>query len=79
MTSGALIAAASWGMASVGMDRRLGWFGPAGSAVLAAITVNSTLSVISGRGVEWRGRRYGENVDGSRDASRAERSGDPRG
>jgi hypothetical protein len=46
-------------MASVRMDRRLGVFGPLGTAVLAAIAVNSTLRVLSGRGVEWRGRRYG--------------------
>jgi chlorobactene glucosyltransferase len=66
LSSGALIAAGCWGIASVGLDRRLGWFGPLGTAVLAAITVNSTLSVLSGRGVEWRGRRYGgEHVDGS--------------
>jgi hypothetical protein len=40
------------------MPRRLGWFQPFGTAILAAITVNSTVLFLSGRGVEWRGRRY---------------------
>jgi chlorobactene glucosyltransferase len=60
MTSGALIATGGWAMASVRLDRRLGWFQPLGTAALAAITVNSTFAVLSGRGVEWRGRRYGD-------------------
>jgi chlorobactene glucosyltransferase len=73
MTSAALIATGGWAMASVGMDRRLGWFQPVGTAVLAAITVNSTFAVLSGRGVEWRGRRYGgSGVDAADVASRAE-------
>ncbi len=58
-TTAALIATGGWAMASVGIDRRYGWFQPFGTAVLAAITVNSTIAVLSGRGVEWRGRRYG--------------------
>jgi chlorobactene glucosyltransferase len=80
MTTGALIATGGWAMASVGLDRRLGWFQPLGTAVLAAITVNSTIAVLSGRGVEWRGRRYdGGMIDGSGDASRAKRKGSSRG
>ena len=72
----ALMAAGGWGMASVKIDRRYGWFQPLGTAVLAAITVNSTIAVLSGRGVEWRGRRYGEgHGDGIVDAGRAERRG----
>jgi hypothetical protein len=61
-------------MASVGMDRRLGLSQPVGTAVLAAITVNSTFAVLSGRGVEWRGRRYGGAVveAADDDASRTE-------
>ncbi len=80
MTSAALIATGGWAMASAGLDRRLGWFQPVGTAVLAAITVNSTFAVLSGRGVEWRGRRYGGRVldAGDGDASRTQRSGDPR-
>jgi hypothetical protein len=74
MTSAALMATAGWAMASVRLDRRLGLFQPLGTTVLAAITVNSTIAVLSGRGVEWRGRRYGgEKVDGTGDASRFER------
>jgi chlorobactene glucosyltransferase len=66
LTSAALIATGGWAMASVGLDRRLGWFQPFGTAVLAAITINSTFAVRSGRGVEWRGRRYGSGtVDGT--------------
>lgn len=80
MTSVALMATAGWAMASVGMDRRLGWFQPIGTAVLAAITVNSTFAVLSRRGVEWRGRRYGGSVVDAADddAGRTERRGDPR-
>ena len=59
LTSAALIATGGWAMASVRLDRRLGWFQPLGTAVLAGITVNSTIAVLSGRGVAWRGRRYG--------------------
>jgi imidazolonepropionase-like amidohydrolase len=63
-SSATIVAAAAWGIASVRMDRRLGWFQPLGTAVLAAITINSTFQVGSGRGVEWRGRRYGGNTGG---------------
>jgi chlorobactene glucosyltransferase len=77
MTSGALIATGGWAMSSVGLDRRLGWFQPLGTAVLAAIAVNSTIAVLSGRGVEWRGRRYvGGSVDSTR-ATEAERQLQP--
>ncbi len=77
LTTVALMATGGWAMASVKLDRRLGWFQPVGTAVLAAITVNSTVAVLSGRGVAWRGRRYsGGDVDGTGDASRAERGGD---
>ena len=31
---------------------------PLGYAMCGAITLNSTLRVVTGRGVEWRGRRY---------------------
>lgn len=56
--SAATIATASWAVQNTQMPRRLGWFQPFGTAVLAAITVNSTLRVLSGRGVTWRGRTY---------------------
>jgi chlorobactene glucosyltransferase len=57
--SAALMATGGWAMASVRIDRRYGWFLPLGTAVLAGITVNSTFAILSGRGVKWRGRRYG--------------------
>ncbi len=70
-TSVALMATAGWAMASVRIDRRNGVFAPLGTAMLAAIAINSTWLVRSGRGVEWRGRRYGgENGDVTTDASR---------
>ncbi|HEX3463040.1 MAG TPA: glycosyltransferase family 2 protein [Candidatus Elarobacter sp.] len=43
---------------TTGIAPALAWFAPAGHAVTAAIVMNSTLRVLSGRGVEWRGRRY---------------------
>jgi chlorobactene glucosyltransferase len=72
MTSAALMATGAWAMASVRLDRRLGVFQPLGTAVLAAITVNSTFAVLSGRGVEWRGRRYTGGT--ARDANGAGRT-----
>lgn len=65
-TSAALMATGGWAMASVRLDRRLGWFQPLGTAVLAGITVNSTFAVLSGRGVQWRGRRYGGGTTDAR-------------
>ena len=80
MTTAALMATAGWAVSSVGLDRRLGWFQPVGTTVLAAITINSTFAVLSGRGVKWRGRRYGGRTNhDAGDAGRAERRGDSRG
>ncbi|GAC1407416.1 MAG: glycosyltransferase family 2 protein [Candidatus Velthaea sp.] len=56
--SAATMASAAWAIDAVRLDRRLGWFQPLGTAVMAAITINSTARILSGRGVEWRGRRY---------------------
>ena len=56
--SALVIATSGWALGLRGEDRRLAFGAPVGLAVLAAITVNSTLRVLSGRGVEWRGRRY---------------------
>lgn len=52
------IAVHARGLRRIGIAPALGWFAPVGHAVAAAIVVNSTLRVLSGRGVEWRGRRY---------------------
>jgi chlorobactene glucosyltransferase len=58
--SAAIIATASWGMRRAAMPRRLAFLQPLGTAFFAAVIANSTWSVLSGRGVEWRGRRYFE-------------------
>ncbi len=48
----------AYGLRGTRLPRRLALWAPVGYAVLGAITLNSTLRVLSGRGVEWRGRRY---------------------
>ncbi|MEA2666480.1 MAG: hypothetical protein QOI11_3424 [Candidatus Eremiobacteraeota bacterium] len=48
----------AYGLRSTRLPRRLALWAPFGYAVLGAIALNSTLRVLSGRGVEWRGRRY---------------------
>jgi chlorobactene glucosyltransferase len=40
------------------IPRRYAVWQPLGFAVLGAITLDATFRVLSGRGVEWRGRRY---------------------
>jgi chlorobactene glucosyltransferase len=55
----AISATTGWAMGEVGMDRRGGVYAPAGFAFFAAIMANSTWRILSGRGVEWRGRTYG--------------------
>jgi len=60
------IAAAANALRLVRLDARLGWFQPLGTAVLAGITIRSTARILSGRGVEWRGRTYAGNEDGGR-------------
>jgi chlorobactene glucosyltransferase len=52
------IATASWAFRKIGLPRRLGLYQPLGTGLLVAITVNAAARVLSGRGVEWRGRRY---------------------
>lgn len=47
------------------LPRRLAWWAPFGYAFCGAIVLNSTLRVLSGRGVEWRGRRYSGRVGSS--------------
>jgi chlorobactene glucosyltransferase len=55
----AVCATTGWAMGEVGMERRNGIFAPAGFAFFAGIVANSTWRVLSGRGVDWRGRTYG--------------------
>jgi chlorobactene glucosyltransferase len=52
------IAVEAHGLRKTGIPRRLAWYAPVGYAVCGAILLNSTLRTITGRGVEWRGRRY---------------------
>jgi len=54
----AIIATASWGMRRAGFSRKLALLQPLGCAIFAAIIANSTFSVLTGRGVSWRGRTY---------------------
>jgi chlorobactene glucosyltransferase len=56
----AVVATASWGMRRAAFPRRLALLQPLGTAFFAAVIANSTWSVLSGRGVKWRGRRYFE-------------------
>lgn len=46
------------GLRMVQLPARLAAFAPFGYAFAGAVVVNSTLRVLSGRGVEWRGRIY---------------------
>lgn len=59
----AIVAASAFGMRRAGFSPRLAVLQPLGNAVFAAIAVASTWSVLSGRGVAWRGRRYGANQE----------------
>jgi chlorobactene glucosyltransferase len=52
------IAATSRLLAKLGFPRRLGAFQPLGFAVMGTIVLDATVRVVSGHGVEWRGRRY---------------------
>lgn len=52
------IAVQAFGLRQTALPRRLAWWAPIGYAGTAAIVLNSTLRVLSGRGVSWRGRRY---------------------
>jgi len=65
------IASAAQALRLVRLDARLGWFQPLGTAVLAGITIRSTTRMLSGRGVEWRGRTYAGSNDGGRNEARS--------
>ncbi|MFN2460113.1 MAG: glycosyltransferase family 2 protein [Candidatus Velthaea sp.] len=68
--SAATMASAGWAFHCVRLDRRLGWFQPVGTAVMAAITINSAFAVLTGRGVAWRGRTYRGRAGGEIRAGR---------
>jgi chlorobactene glucosyltransferase len=46
-----------------GFPARMAWLAPLGIAAFAAIGIESTRRALSGRGVEWRGRRYDARAD----------------
>jgi chlorobactene glucosyltransferase len=52
------MAVQAFGAKHTALPRTLAWYAPIGYAVCGAILLNSTLRVLTGRGVEWRGRRY---------------------
>lgn len=60
------IAVEAYGLRKTGIPNRLAWFAPVGYAVTGAILLNSTLRVLSGRGVAWRGRTYTGRFEGER-------------
>ncbi len=59
-------ATSRWAIGLTRAPRRLGLYAPLGLAIFSAITATSTLRVLSGRGVEWRGRRYTGRYQGER-------------
>ena len=61
---GAIVAAQAFGMKRAGFSTRLAPLQPLGTLLFAAISLNSTFAVLSGRGVAWRGRRYGREAGG---------------
>ncbi len=56
---GTIVAAQAFGMLRAGFSTRLAPLQPIGTMLFAGISLNSTFAVLSGRGVAWRGRRYG--------------------
>ena len=73
---GTAIAAQRVGLRATGMPARLAWYAPVGFAVFGAIVVNSTLRVVSGCGVGWRGRRYSGRPAAEAPAGRGGTSGE---
>jgi len=60
------IAVEAYGLRKTGIPNHLALYAPFGYAVTGAIVLNSTVRVLSGRGVEWRGRRYSGRFGGER-------------
>jgi chlorobactene glucosyltransferase len=54
----ATMTAAGWAFERTHLPRRLGLFQPLGSAVFAAIALDSARLTLFGKGVSWRGRTY---------------------
>ena len=55
----AIVSAQAFGMRRAGFSQRLAPLQLVGTMLFAAIALNSTYAVLSGKGVVWRGRRYG--------------------
>ena len=62
-------AAAELGMRKVSLPRGSGLYLPLGITVMLGILLDSTLRHTTGRGVRWRGRRYGRRDAGSPEIS----------
>jgi hypothetical protein len=52
------MAAASWAFGRTRLPRGLGIFQPLGTALFAAMALESMRRILSGQGVAWRGRTY---------------------
>ena len=68
-TMASIVATSQRGIRMVGMPAGAAVLQPLGTAIFAAIIANSTWRVLSGRGVEWRGRRYSGRPAPRSDAS----------
>jgi len=62
---GGTIALQAYLLRRIGIRSSLALFAPVGCAASAGILLTSTVSVLSGRGVDWRGRRYTGRINGS--------------
>jgi chlorobactene glucosyltransferase len=52
------MAGLAWSMSKAGLPIRLALYQPLGFLMIAIIGMSALIKVVSGRGVEWRGRRY---------------------
>jgi hypothetical protein len=58
LSTGIVLAATARSFSKLGVPGRFALYQPLGFAVMAVIGLASLIRVESGRGVEWRGRRY---------------------
>ena len=70
LAAATIVATIRRGIRMVGMPSSTAYLQPLGTAFFAAVTLNSTLRVLSGRGVTWRGRRYSGRPSRSHDMVR---------
>jgi hypothetical protein len=57
-SSAVVIGMVAWSLSKMGQPMRLALYQPVGFVMIAVIAIASLMKVVSGRGVEWRGRRY---------------------